>query len=211
MSTSPEPLSYNTLPPSATISVADDGETITLTAAAQQDAGPDIRRRAARSSAWAGGIYSAGILMLLGGLTSGLISANWNTLPWWTGPLAGVFALALFAMIWQVAYRKKLDAIQAPLRQSTIIAIRSQRLVIETAGPLGNESHDFTRMQIKDVKLLLDMHDEGPDTESLTDWIAIFTQDGEMIHLLPARGRDELKWVARLIRKTMGIEPVDAI
>jgi hypothetical protein len=117
----------------------------------------------------------------------------------------------MFALLWRSTYYRKLDAIMGPLRQTTVIAVRTQRLAIETTGPLGNESHDLVRTQIRDIKLLLDIRNDTPGEDSVIDCIALFTQDGNLIRLLPARGRDELKWVARLLRKTMGIEPVDAV
>jgi len=212
MPNDPRPsLSYDTLPRHATISVSDDGETITLTAPAREDAGHQARRRLARSSALSAGVYSAGVLMLIGALSYGVIRANWAYIPGSAAPLAGIFVLALFALLWQSVYRKQLDAVVGPLQQTTIVAVRPQRLLIETYGPMGVESHDLTRTQVRDIKLLLDVRDGSLGDETMTDWLTIFTHDGQMVRLLPARDREELKWVGRLLRKTLGIEPADAV
>lgn len=202
-------LDYSSLPAGSTIALVDDGETITLTAPPRQQPGCDLRRRCLAQSALESLVYAAGVLLLVGALSYGLLRQHWAFLPWWTPVVSGLFVLALFALIWQSAYRRKIDAVLAPLRQSTVIAVRSQRLLIESTGPLGISSHDLARTQIRDIKLLLDLQDDA--SESPTDSLAVFTQDGQLIRLLNARDREELRWVAKLLRRTLGIEPVDAV
>lgn len=201
-------IEYNTLPPGATIAVADDGETITLTASAREEPGEALRRRCLTQSAIEALVYGTGVLLLIGALSYGFVRQQWPFLPWWTPALFGVFVLALFALLWQSAYRKKVDAVLGPLRQSTVIAVRPQRLLVESSGPLGESSLDLTRTQIRDIKLLLALRE---NEESKTDAIAIFTHDGQLIRILPARDPEELRWVAKLLRRTLRIEPADAV
>src|SRR5688572_15559357 len=155
-------LPYNTLPPGSSITVSDDGGgTITLSAPARDQAGRGVRRRVAIDAAWTAGVYGAGLLLLLGTVSYGVVRANWNYIPWaWAAPVASVFVLALFALLWQSVYRRKLDTAIGPMSQATVLAVRPQRLLVETTGPLGNESHDLMRTQVKDIKLLLDLRAE---------------------------------------------------
>jgi hypothetical protein len=189
-------LAYDNLPPHSTLlrEYSDDG--ITITAQAQE---PDkhvrwrVRRRAAASAAWVCAAAIALGLIIFGQQTY----EHRHLLPRWTSILAGVFGAALFGFIWHVRYLALLDATTLALSQNTIIAAQGDRLLIETSGPLGKQSVEYARDQIRRIRIIKNFRRSKWGEEQPLDCLRIIHQDGGQMNVLIGRDRAELRWAQR--------------
>jgi hypothetical protein len=103
------------------------------------------------------------------------------------------------------------DRLQRFYGQSTLLAVRPQRLRIKATGLMGDQEHDLTRTQIQDIKLIRAATPDSATEPQMTDWVGIMLRDGRTLQVLGGREIPELRWVAQTIRQQMGFEPAGAV
>jgi hypothetical protein len=191
------PLQYDPLPAHSTLlreSTASGGVVIT---AAAGDVSARARSQTMRATAGAAGVLSA-IPIALGAIVLGPMAWRHRAyLPWWTGVLAGVLCAAVFALVWQVLYSRVLAAMERARRQSAIIAAEPGRLVVETTGPLGDQSYDLRADEISDVRIerLRGVVRDNPPPRPAC--VAVELRHGPTLRLLEGWDEQEIEWARR--------------
>jgi hypothetical protein len=201
----PASLLYATLPEGTAITAREDGENLIITVPAG-DVPAEARRVARREAAIAAAVVSSVILMIAIGFSAPAVSRGWENLHWWWAVVFLALCAGVFALPWWVMYRRKIDAMQRVYRQATMLAVRSQRLVVETSGPGGQGSFDLTRMEIRDIKMVVSDREEAAGR-----WLGVFLSGGDDVRLLEGRSETEIRWVGREIRRVMGLRPPEAV
>jgi hypothetical protein len=203
----PSPLQYDPLPAHSTLvreSAASGGVVIT---GAAGDVSARARSAAMRATAAAAGVFSA-IPIGLGAIVLGPMAWRHRVaLPRWTGVLAGVLCAAVFALVWHVLYGRVLAAMERARRQSTIIAVESGRLIVETTGPLGNDSFDVRADEIANVRVdrLRGVVRDNPPPRAAC--VAVELRHGPTIRLLEGWDEQELEWTSRAIASALARAP----
>jgi hypothetical protein len=117
--------------------------------------------------------------------------------------LFGVIAWALVQLIWRLQFRAWSECIERFRRQSTVIFADSNRLLIESAGPLGESSYEIAIGDIQRIGIGLDDRWRHP-------WMALGLRfrfvNGPPIFILPGRDTSELKSITRSLRQFIGAD-----
>jgi hypothetical protein len=209
---SPVLLAYDDLPPGSDIrrEYADDGGLVKITAPAGE-APAGARRAAAQAALVSGAVSSWAILLLTFVVFAYFVRINRvsGTPLTWAIAFFAIFCTAIVGLVAWVRFGIKLEDLQAGRRQTTVIAVTRDRLLVETTGPFGIAGYDLPRHRLVAVavarELLRDADGRGRRLEHLQLRLA----GGHHIWFLPGRDRGELTWVARAIGRTMNV-PVSA-
>ncbi|MCC7350503.1 MAG: hypothetical protein IT446_08045 [Phycisphaerales bacterium] len=164
-------------------------------------------RQAALAALW----LWFGSVVILAGIGGALIWSHRDLLPAWGLGLFALFILLLFGAYWWFLYLFRVDRLQRFYGQSTLLAVRPQRLRIKATGLMGDQEHDLTRTQIQDIKLIRAATPDSATEPQMTDWVGIMLRDGRTLQVLGGREIPELRWVAQTIRQQMGFEPAGAV
>jgi hypothetical protein len=114
-----------------------------------------------------------------------------------------VFGLAFFALVWRTLYTSRCDTLTAGRRQLTLINATSEKLLIETAGPFGSQSHDLDPRSIRSITLAR-LPNRPASAGAFTLAIELPT---ETIHIAPARLPAELHWLTHVLRERIKTLP----
>lgn len=152
-----------------------------------------------------------GSMVIIVGIGGAMIWDHRALLPLWGLGIFALFCLLLFGAYWWFLYLFRVDRLQRFYGQSTTLSIRRQRLCVKATGLMGDQEHDLTRTQIQDIKLIRAATPDSATEPQMTDWVGILLRDGRTIQTLGGREIPELQWVARIIRRQMGFEPVEAV
>jgi hypothetical protein len=196
IATPPHALTYDTLPAHGTLRRDVELNVLSITAAAQE---PDERmRRVARvRSAVPAALLSGALLVaFLAALASTYLDHRR-----YIGAALGavlfvafvVFCGALFLFVWRAQFTARIDALELALRQTTILAASPGRLLIESAGPLGQASHELASDALAICVAGSALH---PSLACLE----IVARDHAPLQLLAGRDESELHWVARALQ-----------
>jgi hypothetical protein len=198
-------LTYDTLPAHSRLRRDFESGMLKLTASAEEP-GPLVKRaallRAAVPAAWIcfavllvglamfGATYQAHRRLMPAALSIVLLGAYVT------------FCAALFALVWRAQYSARIDAAGKALQQNTLIAAAPGRIIVETAGPMGQASHELVG-HIRGLGL-----GHCDDLHRL-DCLQIVMDDGTSIRIFAGRDEAELKWVARTLTSVVS-GPEDA-
>jgi hypothetical protein len=194
----PHALNYDTLPPHSTLRREMVGDTITITAGPQQPGAPAKRaalHRAAFSGALICSVLLAAFVLAFGGTYLQHRRYIDSTLFVVLVAAFAIFCAALFGLIWRMQYTARIDALEHALRQTTVLAAAPGKLIIETAGPFGQASHELLG-SVRDLRQVRCGNDG-------IDCLQIVLSDSRTIEVLPGRDAAELQWVARTLRATI--------
>jgi hypothetical protein len=195
----PRTLTYDTLPAHSRLRREFDGGLLKLIAGAEEP-GPLVRRAALlRSAVPAAWICLA--VLLVGLATFGATyHAHRRLMPTTLSIVLFcaylIFCAALFALVWRAQYAGRIEAAQKALQQNTLIAASAGRIVIETAGPMGEASHDLAG-HIRGIRL------GRCDDPHRLDCLQIVLEDGTSIQMFAGRDEVELRWLARTLRSVV--------
>jgi hypothetical protein len=106
---------------------------------------------------------------------------------------AGVFAAALFLLVWKQRYARFLEDLERAASQSTAVITTSGRLLIETSGPLGPLS--VTIRSDENPSLLIRRH-----PFLAVPCLLVTADDSKRATLFPGLSHSELRWVANELR-----------
>ena len=197
-------LPYDTFPPHSSLRREVSDGCIKITAAAEEP-GTRARRLELQRAALGGALLSAALLAAFVLAVASTYLAHRRYMGFWlfTVLVASfvVFCAALFLLMWRAAYAARIEKLERALRQTTILVASPGRLLVETAGPFGQQSYDLcTRAggpyRVSDLRLgSIERH----------NCLLIVLATGQLIHVLPGRDDAELNWVARTLRGTVGI------
>ncbi len=192
-------LTYDSFPPHSTLRRETVGEVMKITAAAEEPSAHARRlemQRAALSAAVLCAALLAGFLLA--------ISSTYRSHRQYMGSALFavlvaafvIFCIALFLLLWKTQFASRIAALERALRQTTIIAASPGRLLIETAGPFGQASHDLdgSTLSFRRGRLRL---------ERPVDCLDIISMEHRVIQVLPGRDEAELGWVVRTLRATI--------
>jgi hypothetical protein len=197
-------LTYDTFPPHSSLrrEVADGG--IKITAAAEEP-GPRARRLEKQRAALGGALLSAALLAAFVLAVASTYLAHRRYMGSWLFAMLVVafvvFCAALFLLMWRAAYAARIERLERAMRQTTILVASPGRLLVETAGPFGQQSYDLcTRVggpyRVTDFRLgSIERH----------NCLLIVLATGQLVRILPGRDDPELNWVARTLRGTVGL------
>jgi len=148
VTSTPHPLTYDTLPPLSTLrrEVTDAGKVITISLPAGEVTAP-ARSRAMRATAVSSAIMCAALLLLAAAMIGPVVLDPNRRALWLDRRMiavlllcAGVFVLALFLLVWQVRSSQMLDKLRRAREQTTVLSVRGGEVLLETSGPLGQLS-----------------------------------------------------------------------
>lgn len=197
----PHVLTYDTLPPHSTLRREISDDVVKITAAAEEPGSHAKRielQRAALSAALLSGALLVGFILAIGSTYRahrGYMGAGLFTV---LVVAFAVFCAALFLLLWKMQYASRIDALERAFRQTTILAASPGRLLIETAGPFGQASHDLDGST-------LSFRRGRWRVEKPVDCLDVMVGDDRIIQVLPGRDEAELRWVARTLRTTIGV------
>jgi hypothetical protein len=197
-------LTYDTFPPHSSLRREVMNGSIKITAAAEEP-GPRARRVELQRAALGGALLSAALLAAFVLAVASTYLAHRRHMGFWLFTVLvisfAVFCAALFLLLWRAAYAARIEKLERAMRQTTILVASPGRLLVETAGPFGQQSHDLcTRVggpyRVTDFQLgSIERH----------TCLLIVLATGQRIRVLPGRDDAELDWVARTLRGTIGI------
>lgn len=191
-------LTYDTFPPHSHLRREVGDGVIKITAAADEP-NPQARRAELQRAAVSAALLSGALLVAFVLAVASTYLAHRRYMgSWLFAALVAsfvVFCAALFLLAWRATYAARIERLERALRQTTILVASPGRLLVETAGPFGQASHDITNV--------LDMRRGNLDGERCLE---ILLSDGTRVRLLPGRDDAELHWVARTLRSSIGVE-----
>ena len=200
----PHVLTYDTLPAHSNLrrEIGDGGATLTILAPAQE-VGPALRRAAARSSAPAAAMISLAVLAALSAVAFPAaverirrLDAVWFAV---TMLLIGVFAGALFLLVWWVTCSRRLELLDRGLAQQTAIVVARDAVLVESRGPLGDQSLSMTVRADRPIDV------RGGTWEGLpVPCLELWQQSRRVAQILPARDEAEFRWVAAELARAIG-------
>ena len=197
-------LTYDTFPPHSSLRREISAGAIKITAAAEEP-NPRARRAELQRAAFSGALWSCGLLHAFVLAVASTYLAHRRFMGFWLFVVLVVaflvFCAALFLMMWRTAYAARIERLEHALRQTTILVASSERLLIETAGPFGQASHELAARP-PDSDRVLGLRRGKLDGHRCLE---ILLASGRSVCVLPGRDDAELHWVARTIRGTMGI------
>jgi hypothetical protein len=196
-------LTYDTLPPHSTLrrEVADG--VMKITAAAEEPT--DAARREARLRA------ALPAAMLSGALLVAFIAAVGSTFLANRRNIGSelmvvlfaafvVFCAALFLLVWRAQYAARVEALERAFRQTTILAAAPGRLLIETSGPLGQESQEVHTAR-DEAGGIVGMRLSRGGCMSCIHILVSGRIDGPRV--LCGRSEAELRWVLRTLEAAL--------
>ena len=190
-------LTYDTFPPHSSLRREVSNGAIKITAAAEEP-GAHARRLELQRAALSGALLSCGLLIAFVSAVASTYLAHRRYMGFWLFVVLVaafvVFCLALFLLMWRAAYASRLEKLERAMKQTTILVASPGRLLVETAGPFGQASHEIDHF--------LDMRRGKLDGLSCLE---ILLTSGQRVRVLPGRDESELHWVARTLRGTVGI------
>ena len=192
-------LTYDTLPPHSTLRREIVGGVLKITAAAEEPsdvARRDARLRAALPAAMLSGALLVAFLAAIGStfmsnrrnIGSGLMIVLFVAF--------AVFCAALFLLVWRAQYAARVEALERAFQQTTILAASPGRLLIETSGPLGQESQELrTSRDVKSNGELVGMRLSRGGYIVCID--VLVSDRTDCLPVLCGRSEAELRWVLR--------------
>jgi hypothetical protein len=205
-------LAYDDLPPGSDMrrEPSPDGQTIRIVVPAGEPPPAMVRAIRFRALAAAAPMSVAPLIIALALFYSALhnnrisgVPLAWAWLAFWT------FCGSLFVLIIWIHYGLLLDALRAARQQQTAIAITPQRLLVETSGPFGDASHDFTPDAIDSLVVVpRGLARDARMRGRRVSYLVIATGDSRGPAILPGRDVIELRWVAGAISRTMNVAAV---
>ncbi len=190
-------LDYDTLPPHSRLR-REFADGILKITAAPEEPGPLVRRAAIIGAAFPASLICA-LVLLLGFAVFGAMYESHrryiSTMQSYV--LLGAFVIfcsAIFALIWRIQYTQRFEAAQNALNQTTILAGSKGRLIVETTGPLGTVSYDWSNV-VSEIRVA-----RGAQNMS---FLEIELTDGNRFQILTGRDEVELQWVARAIQSAI--------
>jgi hypothetical protein len=190
-------LTYDTFPPHSSLRREVLNGSIKITAAAEEP-GAHARRAALQRAACAGALLSGALLAAFVLAIASTYLAHRRYMGFWLFVVLVtafvVFCGALFLLMWRAAYAARLEKLERAMKQTTILVASPGRLLVETAGPFGQASHDIN--QVLDLR--------RGKLEGLS-CLEILPATGQRVLVLPGRDESELHWVARTLRGVVGI------
>ena len=197
-------LTYDTFPPHSNLRREVLNGSIRITAAAEEP-GPHARRVELQRAALSGALLSCGLLVAFVSAVASTYVAHRRYMGFWLFCVLVVafvvFCAALFLLMWRAAYAARLEKLERAMKQTTILVASPGRLLVETAGPFGQASHDLcTRTggpyRVIDLRL---------GSIGWHNCLVIVLATGQVVRVLPGRDDAELNWVAGTLRGTVGI------
>jgi hypothetical protein len=190
-------LTYDNLPAFSTLRREQEGEGFIITAAAEEPSGY-LRRVAAKREFLISAMLTGGGVVMLLFFVGPVLLDRWRSLPGLTAVIVGVFVASGLLLVWQLRYTARLNKLERALQQMTVIAVRPERIVIETKGPFGQHSYELQSDELCGVRVLLNRTGSAPYGER--SWLELIRRGGGPIRILPGREPAELQWVARVLR-----------
>ena len=197
-------LPYDSLPPGSDIRREFVGDTLRITIPAA-DPPPAVMKQVAYD-ALASGATSSWALLLLACVAFYLgIRANRISGPvlLWAWAFFAIFCAAIVMLVSWIRYGILLDALRIARRQTTLIAVTPQRLMIETSGPFATASYDLPRDLIHRLRMRVTILRDDRARPWRVRTLAISLRDGRVIHLLPGRDGRELDSVLAVLQQTL--------
>jgi hypothetical protein len=212
VSGAPVLLAYDDLPPGSDIrrEYADDGGLVKITVPAGPV--PAAARRAVAQAALVSGAVSSWAALLLALIVFAYfvrMNRVSGTPLTWAIAFFAVFCTAIVGLIAWVRFGIKLEDLQAGRRQTSVIAVTRDRLLLETTGPFGIAGYDIPRDRLLSVAITRDVLRDADGRGRRLDHLQIQLAGGHHVWSLPGRDRGELTWVARAIGRMMNV-PVQA-
>ena len=206
--TAPPTLAYDDLPPGSDIrrEYGGDGEARQVRIIVPAGEPPPSVMRVALFDSFASGARASWALLLLAfllfviGLRHNRVSGVPLAYAW---AFFAVFCCALVLLVAWVRYGLQLDAIRYGRQQMTVLAATPARLLIETTGPFGIASYDFSREQIASLSIARGVLRDERNLPRRVAHVALSLKDGRTISLLPARDERELLWICGAMRQVM--------
>jgi hypothetical protein len=200
-------LTYDTLPPHSTLRREVVDGVLKITAAAEEPsdtARRDARLRAALPAAMLSGALLLAFLAAIGStflanrrnIGSGLMVVLFVAFV--------VFCAALFLLVWRAQYEARIDALESAFRQTTILAASPGRLLIETFGPLGQESQELRTSYDGDGELVCMRLSRGGSISCIHVLVSGRT---DTVAVLCGRSEAELRWVLQNIEAALYPKP----
>lgn len=196
-------LPYDDLPPGSTLLREYTADAITITARAGE---PDdaVRRHLKSTSAiWACFPSAAAILICLLVFARPLW-AHRDHLPWWTAIVFAIFVAAVHALLWQTRYLRLIESVENAFEQTTILRIDRLRLLIESTGPLGTRSVDWSASDVRAIRVAALEPSDEPRVREPLGAVRIDLITGESAFIFAGRTPAELIWVGRMLRQFLG-------
>jgi hypothetical protein len=197
-------LTYDTFPAHSSLRREVSNGSITITAAAEEP-GPHARRVELQRAALSGALLSCGLLIAFVLAVASTYVAHRRYMGFWLFVVLVaafvVFCAALFLLMWRAAYAARLEKLERAMKQTTILVASPGRLLVETAGPFGQASHDLCT-GVGGPSHLIDFR---LGTLGWHHCLAIVLATGQVVRVLPGRDEAELRWVARTLRGAVGV------
>jgi hypothetical protein len=190
-------LTYDTFPPHSSLRREVSDGAIKITAAAEELSararGVELQRAALGGALLSAALLAAFVLAV----ASTYLAHRRYMGSWLFAVLVGAFVVfcgALFLLMWRAAYAARIERLERAMRQTTILVAAQGHLLVETAGPLGQASHDFRHVD--------DLRRGRIDGQ---DCLEILVPNRDPVRVLAGRDDAELHWVARTLRGTIGL------
>ena len=206
-------LHYDELPSGSDVRREFSSDGVTITVPASEPTAAALRGASAEAMLFAG---AAGAGAALVGVSVGLAVVEVSRLDaavrLFAAVLVGVIVLGVVGLLWRGRYAARVDVLGEARRQATVLHARADRLLVESAGPLGAASHDLAAAAITGLQVrrdrLPDPRGRGGDLPVAC--LSVFTTtDGEPLRLLAGRDESELRWIAAALGQALG-KPVEA-
>ena len=203
----PLPLAYDELPVGSDLrrEYSADGA-VTITAPAGEPSGA-ARRAAAHST----GLSTAALCILM------LVLLVWPALPLVERVrrldaglrpvvmvLLALFVGGVFLLVWKVRYGAWLDRMAEARREAVVLHADRRRLLIEIAGPRGEQSFDLPVERVRCIRV------GGAGRAAPMAMLNVELTGGSTLGLLAGRHRAELSWMASTLRETTGLDGAPA-
>jgi len=193
-------LSYDDLPRHCTLLREYFDDDVKITAPARKLERHDrlrIRVRAAVSAArWIG----IGLLALCLIVFGGAVHHHRPLFSLGACVVAAAFGLLVFVFLCAVRCASLADAMSRALSQNTIIATNHGRLLIESDGPLGRQSSDISRDQLRELRVVRTLPVTKWSDEQDMSALQILLTDGRTVQIGVGRDLRELRWLAGTLR-----------
>ena len=130
------------------------------------------------------------------------------------GSVERIWAVAAFAaltggvflLLWRTRREARAEALRGARRQGTVFDARAGRLLIETAGPYGDESHDLRATSVRSITVRPGVRSLGGRTDGpALPCLAIDRSDGMAVQLLHGSDPVELRVVARTLVRALDL------
>lgn len=195
----PHALTYDTLPSHSTLRREVHQGVLTIAAAAQEP-NERMKRVARLRSAVPAALLSGALLVAF----LAAIGSTYLDHRRYIGAALGavllvafvIFCGALFLLVWRAQFAARVDALELALKQTTVLAASPGRLFVESAGPLGQVSHEFAA----EAPMMRVARSAAHPSLSCLE---ISAPDRLPLQLLAGRDESELRWVARALTRAL--------